>query len=296
MSTLNLYVAVTLIWSATWFAITFQLGEVAPEISVVWRFVLAALVLLAYAWWRRSPLAYSARDHMWMAVQGFFMFGPSYICVYLSEQYLASGLVAVVFSLIVFWNIIGMRLFFAAPFNPMITFAAVLGVGGVALVFWPELENLSVSADAARGLALAVLGTILSALGNMAAVQNQRRHIPIIPLNGFGMMYGAAFMAIYAAVFGFEFAFEWSFSYVASLLYLSLFGTVLAFGGYLTLIRRIGAERAGYIGVAIPVVALIISTLFENLRWELPMVIGVLLCITGNVLILRDGKQKAPAA
>ena len=295
MSTLHLYVAVTLIWSATWFAITFQLGEVAPEISVVWRFALAAFVLLAYAWWRRTPLTYSARDHQWIAVQGFFMFGPSYICVYLSEQYLASGLVAVVFSLIVFWNIIGMRVFFAAPFNPKITFAAALGVGGVALVFWPELENVSASPDTLRGLGLAVLGTILSALGNMAAVKNQQRHIPIIPLNGFGMMYGAAFMAAYAAIFGFEFAFEWSFSYVASLLYLSLFGTVLAFGGYLTLIRRIGAERAGYIGVAIPVVALIISTVFENLRWELPIVIGVFLCILGNVLILRDGKRQAPA-
>jgi drug/metabolite transporter (DMT)-like permease len=294
MSTLNLYVVTTLIWSATWYAITFQLGVVAPEISVVWRFGLAALVLLSYAWWRNLPLKFSVQDHMWMAVQGFFMFGPSYICVYLAEQYLASGLVAVVFSLIVFWNILGMRLFFTASINPLTVFAATIGVAGVALVFWPELERFSNSADATFGLALAVLGTILSSLGNMAAVQNQNRRIPIIPLSGWGMMYGTLFMAAYAAISGFEFTFEWSFSYVASLLYLSLFGTVLAFSGYLTLLKRIGPERAGYIGVAIPVVALLISTLFEDLQWEASMVIGILLCVVGNVLILR-GKREGHA-
>jgi drug/metabolite transporter (DMT)-like permease len=296
MSTLNLYIITTLIWSATWYAITFQLGVVAPEVSVVWRFGLAALVLLSYAWWRNLPLKFSVHDHVWIAVQGFFMFGPSYICVYLAEQYLASGLVAVVFSLIVFWNILGMRMFFAAPINPITVVAAVLGVAGVALLFWPELETFSTSADASFGLALAVLGTLLSALGNMAAVQNQSRRIPIIPLSGWGMMYGTLFMAVYAAIAGFEFTFEWSFSYVASLLYLSLFGTVLAFGGYLTLIRRIGPERAGYIGVAIPVVALLISTLFEDLQWEPSMVLGILLCVVGNVLILRDSARAKPDA
>jgi drug/metabolite transporter (DMT)-like permease len=295
MSTLNLYVVTTLIWSATWYAITFQLGVVAPEVSVVWRFGLAALVLLTYAWWRNPPLKFSAQDHAWMAVQGFFMFGPSYICVYLAEQYLASGLVAVVFSLIVFWNILGMRVFFAAPINPLTVLAATLGVAGVALLFWPELENFSNSAEAAFGLALAVLGTILSSLGNMAAVQNQKRRIPIIPLSGWGMMYGTLFMAAYAAIAGFDFTFEWTFSYVASFLYLSLFGTVLAFSGYLTLLKRIGPERAGYIGVAIPVVALLISTLFEDLQWEASMVIGILLCVVGNVLILRGSARQADA-
>lgn len=295
MSTLNLYAMTTLIWSATWYAITFQLGVVAPEVSVVWRFGLAALVLLSYARWRNLPLKFSAQDHMWMAVQGFFMFGPSYICVYLAEQYLASGLVAVVFSLIVFWNILGMRMFFAAPISPLTVLAATLGVAGVALLFWPELDSFSTSADAGYGLALAVLGTILSSLGNMAAVQNQNRRIPVIPLSGWGMLYGAMFMAVYAAIAGFDFTFEWTFSYVASLLYLSLFGTVLAFSGYLTLLKRIGPERAGYIGVAIPVVALLISTLFEDLQWEASTGIGILLCIAGNVLILRDSARRAEA-
>src|SRR6185503_19594199 len=128
MSTLNLYALTTLIWGSTWLAITFQLGQVAPEVSVVWRFALAASVLFAFALWRRLPLRLAPRDHLWIALQGFFMFGLNYICVYLSEQSLASGLVAVASSVIVFWNIIGMRVFFGTPMNPVTVLAAMIGV------------------------------------------------------------------------------------------------------------------------------------------------------------------------
>jgi drug/metabolite transporter (DMT)-like permease len=293
MSTLNLYTVTTLIWSATWLAITFQLGVVPPAVSVFWRFALSAFILLAYAHWRGLRLRFSGRDHLWIAVQGFFMFGPSYICVYLAEQHLASGLVAVVFSLIVFWNILFMRVFFAAPIDQMAAVAATMGVAGLALVFWPEVGSISTSSDAALGLALAVLGTLFSALGNMAAVQNQLRQIPIVPLNGWGMMYGAIFIGLYVEVSGYEFTFDWSPAYIVSLLYLAVFGSVLAFGGYLTLLKRIGPQRAGYIGVAVPVVALLLSTLFEDLQWQAPMVLGVLLCIAGNVLILRGTERRS---
>jgi drug/metabolite transporter (DMT)-like permease len=295
MSTLNLYAITTLIWGSTWLAITFQLGAVPPAVSVVWRFALSALILLAYALMRQLPLRFSLRDHAWMAVQGFFMFGLSYVCVYLAEGDLTSGLVAVVFSVIVFWNILGMRLFFGTPINPVTLFAAALGVAGVVLVFWSEIANFSTSVQQARGLLFALIGTVAASLGNMTALRNQKHHIPLVPLIGWAMVYSTIFIAIYAALSGDEFAFEWSFPYVASLIYLALFGSVLAFAFYLTLIKRIGADRAGYIGAAVPVVALLLSTLFEDLQWQMPMVIGVVLCIAGNVLILRGSERRVEA-
>ena len=295
MSTLNLYAVTTLIWGSTWLAITFQLGTVPPAVSVVWRFALSALILLAYALLRQVPLRFSLRDHVWMAVQGFFMFGLSYVCVYLAEGDLTSGLVAVVFSVIVFWNIIGMRLFFSTPINPVTLFAAALGVAGVVLVFWSEIANFSTSVEQARGLLFALIGTVAASFGNMTALRNQKHHIPIVPLMGWAMVYSTIFIAIYAALSGDEFSFEWSFPYVASLIYLALFGSVLAFAFYLTLIKRIGADRAGYIGAVVPIVALLLSTLFENLQWQIPMVIGVMLCIAGNVLILRGSNRRAEA-
>ncbi len=296
MSTLNLYALATLIWGSTWLAITFQLGIVPPAVSVVWRFALSALILFVYALWRRLPLHFGARDHAWLAVQGFFMFGLSYVCVYISEQTLTSGLVAVVFSIIVFWNIIGTRLFFGTPINPVTLFAAVLGVAGVVLVFWTEIANFSTSGEAIGGLAFALVGTVAASLGNLAALRNQKNHIPIIQQMAWAMLYGTMFIASYATSSGTEFSFDWSFPYVIALIYLALFGSVLAFGFYLTLIKRIGVDRAGYVGVAIPIVALLLSTLFEDLRWDVFMVLGVLCCVAGNVLILRGSAQRAPAS
>jgi len=296
MSTLNLYALATLIWGSTWLAITFQLGIVPPAVSVVWRFALSALILFAYAWFRKLPLRFTARDHLWLAVQGVFMFGMSYVCVYLSEQTLTSGLVAVVFSIMVFWNILGMRVFFNAPINPVTLVAAVLGVAGVALVFWPEIANFSTSGQAVRGLGLALAGTVAASFGNLSALRNQRNHIPMIPQMAWAMLYGSIVIAVYAAASGYEFTFEWSMPYVLSLIYLALFGSVIAFGLYLTLIKRIGVDRAGYVGVAIPIVALLLSTLFEDLVWQPSMVIGVLLCVAGNVLILRGKERHAEAS
>lgn len=293
MTTLQLYLATTLIWGATWLSITFQLGVVPPEVSVVWRFGLSALIVFAYAQWKGLRLRFSLRDHLWMAVQGFFMFGSSYVCVYLSEQYVTSGLVAVVFSIIVFWNIIGMRLFFGTATNPLSLFAAALGVAGVTLVFWREIVDFSRASETALGLALALAGTVAASLGNMAAVRNQRYHLPTLPLIGWSMVYGTIVIAAYALLLGAPFTFEWSFSYMSSLLFLALFGSVLAFAAYLTLIKRIGPDRAGYIGVAVPVVALLLSTLFEDLQWQASMVAGILLCVLGNVLILRGAEQRA---
>lgn len=293
MSTLNLYATATLIWGSTWLAITFQLGVVPPAVSVVWRFALSAVILFAYALWRKLPLRFSASDHLWMAVQGFFMFGSSYVCVYLAEQDLTSGLVAVVFSVIVFWNIIGMRFFFGTPINPATLTAAALGVAGVVLVFWSEIANFSSSAGALRGLMFALIGTVAASLGNMTALRNQQNRIPVVQLIAWAMCYGTLLIALYAALSGHGFTFEWSLPYVTSLIYLALFGSVLGFSAYLTLIKRIGADRAGYIGAAVPVVALLLSTLFERLQWQVPMVIGVICCIGGNVLILRGAERHA---
>jgi drug/metabolite transporter (DMT)-like permease len=289
MSNLNLYAVTVAIWGSTWLAITFQLGVVPPSVSVVWRFALASLMLLAYAVWKRLPLRFSPRDHFWMALQGLLLFGINYVFTYLSEQYLVSGLVAVTFSLMVFFNIVGMRIFFGRPINPMGFLAAMLGVAGVGLVFWPELSRFSPSGHELRGVFFALAATTVAFLGSMVATQNQR--MPVVPVNGFAMMYGAIFVAVYAALAGNRFTFDWTFAYVASLLYLALFGSVLAFGAYLTLMKRIGADRAGYTAVAVPVIALVLSTLFEDIRWQVPMILGVGLCLAGNVLMLARGRR-----
>jgi drug/metabolite transporter (DMT)-like permease len=287
MSNLGLYSVAVLIWGSTWLVIKFQLGVVSPVVSVVWRFALAGVMLLAYSAIRRRPLLFRARDHLWIALQGILMFGLNYVGVYLAEQVLTSGLVAVIFSLVVSMNAVGMRVFFAKPIRATTIVAAIIGVAGVALVFWPEMRDLSSSPADLRGLGVALAATVIASLGNMVAMRIHRRQLPVMQVNAWAMLYAAMLVALIALASGLRFSFDLSWPYVASLLYLSLFGSALAFGAYVTLMRRIGADRASYTAVAIPVVALLLSSLFEQLRWQLATLAGVALCVAGNVLMLR---------
>ncbi|ACB74286.1 DMT family transporter [Opitutus terrae] len=294
MNNLGLYLASVLIWGSTWLAITFQLGRVPPEVSVAYRFALASAILFGWCLLRRLRLRYSWRDHGWMALQGALLFGVNYVLVYLAEGEISSGLVALIFSLLVFMNIAATRVFFGTPLRPATLIAAVLGITGVVLVLLPELGHDASRGDAVLGAVFAIASTISASLGNIVSARNQRHGLPVIQVNTYGMLYGAAFVGLYALLAGRPFVFEATFAYVASLGYLALFGSVLAFGAYLTLVGRIGADRAGYTGATIPIVAVLLSTLFEGLQWHLVTFAGIALCLAGNVLVLRKKAAAAP--
>lgn len=291
MNNLTLYLATVLIWGSTWLAITFQFGRVPPDVSVAYRFALAGLVLLGWALVRRLPLRFAWRDHVWMALQGGLLFGLNYVCIYFAETRISSGLVAVIFSLIVFCNIAGTRVCFGKAVQPLTVLAAALGVTGVALLFLPEIRRAAADADVIGGAAFAIVATISASCGNLVSARNQRRGLPVLQLNLYGMLYGAAFVALYAAGAGREFTFDLSWRYLLSLAYLAVFGSVIAFGAYLTLVGRIGADRAGYAGAVIPIVALVLSVCFEDLRLGVSEFVGIALCLVGNVLVLRKSSQ-----
>ena len=292
MNNLVLYLVAVLIWGSTWLVITFQLGQVPPEVSVAYRFALAGAMLLGWSVARKLRLKFSLREHGWMALQGALLFGLNYVCVYLAESRISSGFVAVIFSLIVFFNIAGTRWFFGTPLRPATLLAAALGFGGVVLIFLPELRRPAQSADAIAGIGYSLFGTISACGGNLVSARNQRRGLPVVQLNTFGMLYGALFVGLYAFAADRSFIFDTSLRYVLSLVYLALFGSVIAFGAYLTLVGRIGAERAGYVAAAVPVVALLLSVGFEGLQLGVAEALGILLCVIGTLLVLR--KKPAP--
>jgi len=296
MSNLSLYAAAVLIWGSTWIGIKFQLGEVAPAVSVAYRFALAALMLLAWCRWRRLRLRLSLAAHLAIATQGLLLFGLNYVLVYESERYLNSGLVAVIFSLIVFLNLIGMRVFFKTPIAPRVIVGAVAGVGGVVLLFWPEVARLRGGGEVWAGLGFALASVTVAAGGNLMAYRNKVLELPLPVTTGYGMAYGALLVAAYVLLTGTPWRMQWDFAYLGSLFYLALFGSVVAFLSYLTLIHRIGADRAGYVGVLVPLVALLISTLFESYQWHAEAVLGVLLCLAGNVLVLWQASPPAPVS
>jgi len=283
---LGLYLTSVLIWGSTWLAITFQFGTVPPTVSVAYRFALAGLILLAWALMKGLRLRFSRSEHLWMALQGFLLFGVNYMCVYLAETEITSGLVAVVFSLLVILNIVFTRLFFGTPLKPSAMIGAVLGIGGIVLVFLPEIVRGTGGRNPALGIAFALGGALSASLGNIVASRNHGRGLPVVQMNTFGMLYGALFVVVYALATRQPFLFDGSPRYLLSLSYLAVFGSILAFGAFISLLGRIGADRAGYVTVAIPIVALLPSATFEGLRWQASLVLGILLCLAGNVAVL----------
>jgi drug/metabolite transporter (DMT)-like permease len=291
-----LFAISTLIWGSTWLAIKFQLGSVAPEVSVAYRFALAAMLLGASCTLTRRSLRFGARAHAFMALQGVLLFGLNYVGVYWAERYATSGLVAVLFSTIVFMNPIGARLVFGHALTLRTLVAAALGVIGVALLFIPELTQARRGGSVALGIVLGLGATVIATGGNLAAVRNQRAGIAVLPGAAWGMGYGALAAAFVAVLQGAAWTIDLSAPYVASLLYLAIVGSVIAFGAYLTLLKQVGAATASYVGVATPVIAMLLSTLFEGYRWTPLAAFGVVLAIAGNWLALKPARRRRAAA
>ena len=281
-----LFAIAALIWGSTWLAITFQLGVVEPEVSVVYRFALAAAILFAWCGARGQRLRFQPRTHAWLALQGSTLFGLNYVGVYLAERYVASGLVAVAFSTLVFVVPIGARLAFGTPVQARVAVGAMIGVVGIASMFLPELRVAAVGGTAALGVAFALGSTVIAAIGNLVTVRLQRDKVPTLSGTAWGMGYGALTAAALAWTGGSAWTFDWSFAYVASLVYLSVFGSIIAFGTYFKLIEHVGANRASFTAVAIPVVAMALSTVFEGYRWTTTAALGAALAFAGNYLAL----------
>ncbi len=291
MSNGLLYVITVLIWGSTWFAIEFQLGVVPPEVSLVYRYAAAALLLFGWCWYKGLSLRFRAREHVWFALLGLLLFGLNYVFAYRAQIYVTSALTAIAFSAIVWMNIVNARLIFGARASGRVLIGAVLGIVGIVTLFVPQIGDLSLGDSVFIGSLLAVGGALVASFGNMASQGAQRAGLPVVQSNAWGMFYGALFNAGVALYAGHPFVFDFSLGYVVSLVYLSVFGSIVAFGAYLTLLGRIGAHRAGYAMVMFPVVALSLSALFEGLRIDATIVIGTTLVLAGNLFVLGEGRS-----
>lgn len=291
MKNFILFAVSSLIWGSTWLAIKFQLGVVDPLVSVIYRFFLASFILLIYCRFRSLDLKFSLREHGYMALLGILLFGINYWLVYVAELTLSSGLVAVVFSSIIFLNIINGAIFLRAKIRLYVVYGAIVGIVGIGLVFKEEIFHFSISSENSFALLLAIIAAVLASLGNITSAFIQKKKLPVIQTNAFAMFYGPFFMLIICLFMGKPFMFDLSFSYVGSLLYLTLFGSIIAFSSYLTLLGNIGADKSAYVTLVIPVIALILSTLFEDYVWTISAIFGVILILTGNFIILRRKKD-----
>jgi drug/metabolite transporter (DMT)-like permease len=283
----QLFAICVLTWSTTWYAIKFQIGHLSPEVGVALRFALAGCVILALCAIRGERLRFTLRDHGLLALQGAFLYGVSYVCVYHAERHLPSGLVAVGYSASPLVSGLGAQLLFGARVTRRFVLGGVLGLLGVALIFWPEFGKATASDSTLLGAAFTVGSVLLSAVGSLTASRNRSHGLPFWPALGFGMLYGALAAALLSAWQGLSFMPPAAASWWLSLLYLALAGSVLTFACFLTLQNRIGPGRTATIGVMTPLLALVVSMIFENFHPDVLTFVGAALAVSGNVLMLR---------
>jgi len=275
-------------WSPTWYVIKFQLGYVDPLLSVFYRFIIASMIIFIYLIIKKKKLRFPLNYHLWFLFFGVCLYSINYVFFYLSNTYLISAFPAIVFSTVVIMNILGETFYFNKKPSLKTLIGATIGMLGIIIIFNDEIFSFSLDKGAHIGLFLALIGSFFASTGNMIHQRNLNNNFPSIQTIAYAMLYGSIITFLITQIRGTELMFEYSLSYISSLLYLSIFGSVFAFIYYLKLLENVGPGRAGYIAVVMPVIALIISTFFEKLEWQADLIIGLPILIIGAVLVINQ--------
>ncbi|WP_116138209.1 DMT family transporter [Trinickia diaoshuihuensis] len=288
---LLLYLTTVLIWGTTWIAIKWQTGVVAPPVSIAFRFMLAAIVMLALVRLTRRPMRPPRAAWPLLLGQGLALFCCNFLCFYYAEQIVPSGLVAVVFSTAPLFNAVNGRLFMGRALQPSAIVGAVLGLVGILCLFAPEVAQHAGDRTMWLGLGITLVGTMCFSVGNLLSSRMQSMGLHPTVTNGWAMLIGACVLTIGSLVAGFSFEPEWTPRYLGALIYLAVPGSVIGFTTYLMLVGRIGPERAAYCTVLFPFVALAVSTVFEGYRWSVPAGVGLALVVLGNLIAFNVLRQ-----
>jgi drug/metabolite transporter (DMT)-like permease len=279
-----------LVWSFTWIAITVQIKEAPVEIALLYRMALAGLVLFAVLAASGRLKAVAWRHQPFLALTGLCLFCFNYLLVYSGTAYIASGVVALVFSTATVFNAFNSMIFYGDRQSLRFIFSAFCGMAGLACMFWRDLAQLDLTSSSLIGGGLVLAGTYVFSLGNMVSRRNMSAGLDLATATAWSMMWGTLLLAIYTLFSGQEVSLDYSLGFYAALAYLAIPGTVIGFLTYLEVVKRLGAPLAAFSTILYPAIALTISTFVENYQWSLAAVIGLALIAFGNLLVF------APAA
>lgn len=289
----QLFLGAVLVWGSTWHVILYQLAQLPAEAGVALRFALAATLILAVRALRGLPWQMTARQHLHVAVPGIFMYGLAYVCVYQAERFVPSGLVAVGYSASPLINGAVSRLMWHTPLRRRLVLGGLCGMAGVAAIFWPQLAGVSASPAAGLGALFTIGAVLASSVGSLWTSRYARLGIDLWPAMGWGMGYGAGFAAVIALAAGQTFALPSVASWWFSWFYLAIFGSIVAFGCYLSLQQHWGPGPASMVGVATPVLALGVSAALEGYQPTALAVMGIVLAVIGNAVALWPARVQA---
>jgi drug/metabolite transporter (DMT)-like permease len=285
-SNVFLFVSCVMIWGSTWIALSFQTGEASLMVSVGIRFGIAAILLGLWCVIRNISLALPARQHKYLIAAGIFLYTLDYSLLYAAQRHMISALLAVLSSSVIYFNVVLRRLVLGKAIRFEVVLGATLGLIGIVLIFAPEFEQMSLKAGIMTGLMFATASFLCASIGNIISERILDRETAVVPMNFWTMTYGVTCTLSIAWFSGASFSLPDTPSYYYSLIYLSVFGSVLAFGAYMKLLKQIGSDKAAYVVLVYPIVALMISTLFEGYLWSLYSLTGVVFVLIGNAFAM----------
>ncbi len=279
-----LYILMILAWGFSWIAIKWQQGPIPMEVSIFYRFALAALLMLIIGKLFNKLQKASWHHHKFFALQGLCLFCCNFLAFYSSTAYIASGLTAVVMASAPIFNALHGKFFYKTPTNTNFWPGMLIGLSGIILLFSADLIQTNWSQKVLIGLLFALAGTWCFSIGNMISIRNTRNKIQPYTATSYAMVYGCLALLIIILLKGFSFEISTDAKYLGSLLYLAIPASVIGFTAYLVLVDRIGANNAAYLLVITPIVALMVSSIFENYQWTIYSSLGLAFVFTGNVL------------
>ncbi|MFA6238555.1 MAG: EamA family transporter [Bacteriovorax sp.] len=284
-----LFTICSLIWGTTWLVIKFQIDSTSPVVGVFYRFMLAAALMFLFNHFiTKKALRYPLKNHLFFFLQGIFNFSLNYILTYMSEERMSSGLVALTFTSLVYFNMLGLRLWFNKPVSRNVFLGGLLGAFGIALLFWKDLSAFNSGEGVVTGVLIGIVASFFASTGNMFAYKNHLLKVPVVIFNSYGMLYGALFSLIIGLLTHENFVLPTTPVFLFSLFYLAVFGTVIAFWAYQTLVGTMGADRAAYSSIIAPMIAVVVSILFEGLRFTPYIFGGIVFCLLGNIISLKQ--------
>ncbi|MEO7635213.1 MAG: DMT family transporter [Sphingomicrobium sp.] len=285
------FIIFTAIWGSTWIVIRGQLGDVPPQWSVAYRFILAAAAMAVVARWKRESLAIGRAGLLAAAILGFLQFVINFNAVYFAEKHITSGLVATVFALLLIPNsLLGWAFLGQRPTSRFVWGSGVAAVG-IALLFAHELREHPARSEAIFiGIGLTLVGMIGASCANVFQARDKVRKVPLFALLAWAMALGAAMDAAVALLTSGPPVMDWRPGYWLGLAYLALFASALAFSLYLPVVRKIGPGKAAYSSVLVPIIAMGFSTWLEGYRWTAMTIAGAALVLGGMALAMSRGK------
>ena len=286
MSPQFLFIACSLIWGSTWIGITYQVGQVSPLLAVGWRFSVAALCLGIWCWIHRLNMRFEAAVHRRMAVVGILMYTLDYSLLYAAQENIISGLLAVLSSCIIYLSVVLRKTLFGYAIRREVVVGATFGLVGIGCIFAPEFAHVAIDTLLLYGLGLAMLSFICAALGSVLAEQVMADNVPVVQMNFFAMTYGVIGLYVTALITGQSFTLPADGSFYVALVYLALFGSILAFGAYMKLVKQLGADKASYVTLVYPLIALLFSTFLEGYQWTASAAFGVVIVLLGNAIAM----------